>query len=155
MIRYFFVRAVVVLFLMMLGSGAIGQVVSYPNNTGSKRPYSEVVSIDLGTARMLMISGQVALDPRGELVGAGDFEKQTVQVFEHLKRLVEQSGGNMGHIIKTGIFLTDLGNVELFRKIRARYMDPVNPPASTLVGVTGLFRKDLMIEIEAVAVIPK
>lgn len=131
-------------------------IVSYPSNTEVRaRPYSEVVSVDLGTARMLLISGQVALNEKAELVGRDDFEQQTVQVFENLKRLVEQSGGTMRHIIKTGIFLTDLSNVEKFRKIRATYMDPVNPPASTLVGVTGLFRKDLLIEIEAVAVIPK
>lgn len=131
-------------------------IVSYPNNSGNQaRNYSEVVSVDLGTAIMLTISGQVALNEKGELVGKGDFEKQTIQVFENLKTIVIKNGGTMANIIKTNIYLTDITNLDTFRRIRKTYFDSINPPASTLVQVSGLFRNDLLIEIEAVAIIPK
>lgn len=126
-----------------------------PSFLSAPRGYSHAVDIDLGTSRMLIISGQVALDNKGNLVGGADMAKQTEQVFMNLKTILESAGGTMDNVVKTGIFVTDLSQLNLFRDVRNKFVNQKNPPASTLVQVSRLFREDLLIEIEATAIIPK
>jgi len=132
-------------------------LVQYVNPPVVSQPsgYSHVAVVDLGNSKMLIISGQVPLNAKGQLVGENDFAKQTEQVFLNLQQILQSFGGSMQHVVKTGIFLTDASNVPLFREIRSKYVNMKNPPASTLVEVKGLFRKDILIEIEATAIIPK
>jgi 2-iminobutanoate/2-iminopropanoate deaminase len=132
-------------------------LVQYVNPPVVSQPtgYSHVAVVDLGNSKMLIISGQVPLNAKGQLVGENDFAKQTEQVFMNLQQVLQSFGGSMQHVVKTGIFLTDATNVPLFREIRSKYVNMKNPPASTLVEVKGLFRKDILIEIEATAIIPK
>ncbi len=132
-------------------------LVQYVNPPVVSQPtgYSHVAVVDLGNSKMLIISGQVPLNAKGQLVGENDFAKQTEQVFMNLQQVLQSFGGSMQHVVKTGIFLTDATNVPLFREIRSKYLNMKNPPASTLVEVKGLFRKDILIEIEATAIIPK
>lgn len=126
-----------------------------PSFLSSPRGYSHTVEIDLGNCRMILISGQVALDNKGNLVGKGDLAKQAEQVFLNIKNIVENAGGTMDNIIKTGIFMTDASQVPAFREVRNKFINAKNPPTSTLVQVSKLFRDDLLIEIEATAIIPK
>lgn len=126
-----------------------------PNTVSTPTGYSHVAEIDLGNCTMLLISGQVALDASGALVGKNDLTKQTEQVFINIKNILAASGGNMDHLVKTGIFMRDASQIQLFREIRNKFINTKNPPASTLVEVSRLFRDDLLIEIEATAIIPK
>lgn len=73
--------------------------VSVPNG------YSHVAKVDLGNAYMLILSGQVALDGKGNLIGSGDFTKQTQQVFQNIKNIIEASGGSMSDLVKLGFLL--------------------------------------------------
>ncbi|TML46880.1 MAG: RidA family protein [Actinobacteria bacterium] len=111
--------------------------------------YSHVV--DSPADRIVYISGQVPLDAEGQLVGEGDFEAQTRQVFENLTRALEAADAAWGDVVKLNYFLTDLTQITSVRAIRDQYVDTERPPASTLVMVSGLFRPDVMVEIEAVA----
>ena len=111
--------------------------------------YSHVV--DSPADRIVYISGQVPLDAEGQLVGEGDFEAQTRQVFENLTRALEAADAAWGDVVKLNYFLTDLTQITSVRAIRDQYVDTERPPASTLVMVSGLFRPDMMVEIEAVA----
>ena len=111
--------------------------------------YSHVV--DSPADRIVYISGQVPLDAEGQLVGEGDFEAQTRQVFENLTRALEAADAAWGDVVKLNYFLTDLTQITSVRAIRDQYVDTERPPASTLVHVNGLFRPDVMVEIEAVA----
>jgi enamine deaminase RidA (YjgF/YER057c/UK114 family) len=95
--------------------------------------YSHVVDAPAG--RVIYVSGQVPLDAEGHLVGEGDFEAQARQVFENLTRALEAAG-----------------EIASVRAIRDEYVDTKHPPASTLVEVSGLFRDDVLIEIDAVAI---
>ncbi|MGB4772281.1 MAG: RidA family protein [Chitinophagaceae bacterium] len=133
------------------------ELVQYVNPSVVSQPtgYSHVAVVDLGNSKMLIISGQVPLNAKGQLIGENDFAKQTEQVFLNLQQILQSFGGGMQHVVKTGIFVTDASNVPLFREIRSKYVNMKNPPASTLVEVKGLFRKDILIEIEATAIIPK
>lgn len=117
--------------------------------------YSQAAVIDLGAGKMVIMSGQVPLNKQGQLVGAGDLGKQTEQVFQNIKGIVEELGGNMNNIVKLGYFITDISGLQNMRTIRDKYINTAQPPASTLVQVNKLFRDDVMIEVEATAIIPK
>ncbi|HYY62992.1 MAG TPA: RidA family protein [Gaiellaceae bacterium] len=112
--------------------------------------YSHVVDAPAG--RIIYISGQVPLDTAGELVGEGDFEAQTRRVFENLSAALDAAGASWSDVVKLSYFLRDVGQIATVRSIRNEYVDTEHPPASTLVEVSGLFRDDVLIEIEAVAV---
>ena len=104
---------------------------------------------------MLLISGQVALDAQGNLVGRDDLRKQTEQVFRNIKQLVEASGGTMQQVAKLSYFMLDISQIQVVREVRNQYLNTAAPPASTAVQVSKLFRNDLLIEIEATVIIPK
>jgi enamine deaminase RidA (YjgF/YER057c/UK114 family) len=115
--------------------------------------YTHVVEVQRG--RMIFISGQVALDGAGNIVGRGDFAAQTEQVFKNIKTALESAGASYDDVAKLTIFVVDKSQLPVFRAIRDRYVNKANPPASSLVQVSGLVRDELLIEIEAVAVIPE
>jgi reactive intermediate/imine deaminase len=111
--------------------------------------YSHVV--DSPVERIVYISGQVPLDSDGQLVGEGDFEAQARQVFENLTRALEAAGAAWTDVVKLNFFLTDVTQITSVRAVRDEFVDMEKPPASTLVQVSGLFRPEVMIEVEAVA----
>ena len=112
--------------------------------------YSHVVEAPAGT--MVYISGQVPLDAKGQLVGAGDFAAQTRQVFENLTRALEAADATWSDVVKLDYFLRDVGQIGAVRAIRDEYVDTANPPASTLVEVSSLFSPDVLVEVQAVAI---
>lgn len=109
-------------------------------------------AIKTGPGNLLFISGQVALDTQGNVVGKGDIKAQTRQVLENLKAILTSVGATLDNIVKVTVFLTDLQNFEAVTQVRMEYFKGT-PPASTLVGVTALVSPDFLIEIEAIAVV--
>lgn len=115
--------------------------------------YSHVVVAPAG--RLVVISGQVALDVKGEIVGPGDFEKQCIQAHENIKAALASLGLSFKDVIRTDNYITDRKYLPLLRKVRSNYLPDKQPPASTLLVVDGLFRPDLLVEISVEAVAPK
>lgn len=115
--------------------------------------YSQVAAVTGGN--IVFIAGQVALDKSGNVVGKDDFRAQVQQVFENLKAAVEAAGGNFSDIIKLNSYFLDLSHLPEFREVRDKYINLKNPPASTAVQVPRLFRAELLVEIEAVAVVKR
>jgi enamine deaminase RidA (YjgF/YER057c/UK114 family) len=113
---------------------------------------SQSVSIDCGSSKMILLSGQVPLDTEGNVVG-NTIEEQTHQVFKNIENILKEYGGTGKDIIKLGIFTTDIQKTPDFRKVRDLYVNTQNPPVSSLVEVSRLFRDDVFIEVEATAVI--
>jgi enamine deaminase RidA (YjgF/YER057c/UK114 family) len=116
--------------------------------------YSHIAKVHSGT--LVYLAGQVSSDASGKLIGEGDFEAQTEQVFKNLKIAVEAAGGTMADIVKLNVYLVaevDTSEVPKFRAIRDRYVNVENPPASTLAVVSRLARPGWLVEIEAVAAI--
>jgi enamine deaminase RidA (YjgF/YER057c/UK114 family) len=111
--------------------------------------YSHAVT---GRGRWVATAGQIALDGEGKLVGPGDPEAQTRQVFANLDRALAAAGASFTDVIKLNFYLTDIAMLPLVRTIRNEYLDTARPPAATAVQVTALAMPDLMIEIEAWAV---
>lgn len=117
--------------------------------------YAQYVEIDLGIAKMIILSGQVAVDMEGNTLGKENFEQQTECIFTTIKKILEKAGGNMDNIVKLNNYLTDISNLPLFRNVRDRHINTAHPPASTAVEVSRLFRDDILLEIEATAIIDK
>jgi enamine deaminase RidA (YjgF/YER057c/UK114 family) len=118
--------------------------------------YSHIAKVNHGT--IVYLAGQVSSDASGTLIGEGNFEAQAEQVFRNLKIAVEAAGGTMADIVKLNIYLVaeiDQAAVPKLRAIRDRYVNVETPPASTLVVVSRLARPGWLVEIEAIAVMPR
>jgi reactive intermediate/imine deaminase len=124
---------------------------SNPKAIAKPSGYSHVAEVSEG--KLVYISGQVGLDVDGNLVGPGDFEAQTVQVFENLKAALASVGTDFSAVVKLGYFVRDISNLAIVRAVRDRYLNTESPPTSTAVEVSGLYREDVLIEVDAVAVV--
>lgn len=101
---------------------------------------------------LVVLSGQAALDEHGEIVGEGDFEAQAEQTFSNLRRVLEAAGSSLEKVVKVTIFLTDMSNFPRIVELRGRWFTPPWP-ADTIVEVSSLALPELMIEIEAIALV--
>jgi reactive intermediate/imine deaminase len=103
---------------------------------------------------LLFVSGQIALDEQGAVVGVDDMAAQARQVFRNLGAVLAAAGAGFADLVKLTIYVTDVGAVAAVRAARDEVVDPAAPPASTLVEVARLVHPDLLVEVEAVAVAP-
>jgi reactive intermediate/imine deaminase len=115
--------------------------------------YTHIVEVS-GPARTVYISGQIAFDTDGKIVGAGDMKAQAEQVFKNLEIALTAAGAKFADIVKMNTYITDMSKAQAVRDVRARYFGDMTP-ASTFVQVAGLVRPELLLEIEVVAVVPQ
>ena len=99
------------------------------------------------------IAGQIALNARGELVGAGDITAQATQVFENLNIALAAAGANVSQLAKLTVYVTDVRYREAVAAVRRQYLGSPDPVASTFLVVAGLALPGLLLEIEAIAVL--
>jgi enamine deaminase RidA (YjgF/YER057c/UK114 family) len=99
--------------------------------------YAHSVRVEDADGAWIFVSGQIANDADGNLVGVGDLRAQTEQVFENLARVLEAHGASFEHVVKLQTFFTTLEDLAGSREVRARYL-PDEPPASTAVQVAAL-----------------
>jgi enamine deaminase RidA (YjgF/YER057c/UK114 family) len=121
-----------------------------PDGVAPGTGYTNVVT---GRGRLVAVSGQIALDEAGNTVGGDDARAQARQVFENLRRCLAAAGATFDNVIKLTYFVTDIGQLPQIRLARDEFVNTSAPPASTAVQVTALFRPDLLVEIEAWAII--
>jgi enamine deaminase RidA (YjgF/YER057c/UK114 family) len=121
-----------------------------PDGMAPGTGYTHVVT---GTGRMIAVSGQVALDEHGRLVGSGDPAAQTRQVFENLSRCLAAAGAAFENVIKLTYYVTDIAFLPSVRTVRDEFIDAARLPASTAVQVVSLFRPELLLEVEAFALV--
>jgi 2-iminobutanoate/2-iminopropanoate deaminase len=113
-------------------------------------PESALYSHVVRAGDMVFIAGQVARDSLGNVVGAGDFQAQAVQVFENLQRALTAVGLDLSRLVKISIYVTDARYRDPLREINRRYL-PVDKPVSTLLVVAALAQPEYLIEIDAIA----
>jgi enamine deaminase RidA (YjgF/YER057c/UK114 family) len=128
---------------------------SFLNPDGMSRPngFSHVAVTTRRTT--VFVAGQVAYDAAGAVVGVGDLAAQTRQAYANLGKALAAVGASMNDVVKTVLFVSDLdpAKARVVREARAPFLSPVTPPASTMVGVASLAHPDLLLEIEAIAML--
>ena len=112
-------------------------------------PPNPALSPGIQVGDTLYVSGQIAVDASGNVVGENDCEAQTRQVMANVQAVAKAVGGSMNNVVKITCFLTDVANYPAYSKVRAETF-PSNPPASSTVIVAGLVRPELLVEVEAV-----
>jgi 2-iminobutanoate/2-iminopropanoate deaminase len=110
-------------------------------------PYSQAVVVN----GLAFLSGQIPIDPETNQLIDGDVVAQTVRVLENLKIVLEACGSSLAQVVKTTVFVKDLGEFATINETYARYF-PENPPARATVEAARLPR-DVRVEIECVAVV--
>ncbi len=121
------------------------QTIQTANAPAAIGPYSQAVR----AGDLLFVSGQIPLDPKtGELV-RGSVSEETKKVLENLKAIIEAAGGSLADVVKTTIFLKDMGNFAVVNEVYGTYF-PQPFPARATVEVARLPR-DVNVEIEAIA----
>lgn len=112
-------------------------------------PYSQAIR----AGNLLFTAGQIPLDPAtGQLV-QGDIKAQTRQVLKNIAAILEAAGTSMQHVVKTTVFLKNMGDFAAMNEVYAEFFTPPYP-ARSAVAVAAL-PKDVAVEIEAVAVVPE
>jgi 2-iminobutanoate/2-iminopropanoate deaminase len=102
--------------------------------------------------QLLYISGQVARDTDGNVVGKGDMRTQARQVFQSLRQVLQAAGGDLKDLMKITTYITNIENFPAVAEVRGEVFQG-ELPASTLIVVKSLFNPDFLIEVEGVAAI--
>jgi enamine deaminase RidA (YjgF/YER057c/UK114 family) len=136
----------------MVHDGRMSELTRIPAPDGvfPAAAYSHVV---MGTGRLVAVSGQLALDEDGALVGEGDPAAQARQVFENLRRCLAAVGATFDDVLKLTYFVTDMAHIPAVREARAAHIPDDRLPASSAVQVAALVRPEFLMEIEALAVV--
>ncbi|MBG6097706.1 RidA family protein [Nocardioides luteus] len=121
-----------------------------PEDLPAPAGYSHAVITDPG-ARLVVTSGQVGITADGTV--ADGWEAQTRQTFVNLGIALTAAGATWADVVKLTYFVVATDELPLIRSVRDEFVDVTHPPASSLVQVAGLFRPDVLIEIEAIAAI--
>jgi enamine deaminase RidA (YjgF/YER057c/UK114 family) len=149
-----FALSAVALISLLVSRSADGQADSkYINPPGLTKPVGYTHVVLAADGRTVYIAGQVAVDSTNSIVGQGDFRAQAERVFVNLRIALASVGATFSDLVKTTTFITDVSNSVALREIRTKYLDPARPPANSLIPVPALARPDLLLEIEAVAVL--
>ncbi len=120
--------------------------VETPKAPAAIGPYSQA----MGVGDFLFVSGQIALDPEtGRLGNGGTIEAETEGVMENLKAILVAGGSSLARVVKTTIYLTDLGDFQAVNQVYGRFF-PESPPARATIQVAGL-PMGARVEVEAVA----
>ena len=123
------------------------QVIQTDRAPAAIGPYSQAIR----TGDLLFISGQIALDPAtGELVGPGDVAAQAERVMDNLQAVLEAAGGTFENVVRSTIFLTDLGDFATVNAVYGARFEGMQPPARACVEVSRL-PKDVQVEIDMIA----
>ena len=110
-------------------------------------PYSQAIKAN----GFVFVSGQLALKPGSKELEGGDATSQTEQVFANLRAILEQAGSSLDRLVKTTVFLQDLGDFAAMNEVYAKHVGE-RPPARSTVEVAKL-PSGALVEIEAIAVV--
>lgn len=118
--------------------------------------HSNGVAVPMDGYTRVFLSGIIALDDDENVVGVGDVETQTRTVLETIEGYLSDLGGSMDDVVRVRVYVDDVADEEFvtIHEVRDEFFDPEHYPASTLVEVEALALDDLLIEVDADAVVP-
>ena len=122
------------------------------NGAPAVGPYSHATAVDLSAGSLLFISGQGPFARDGSGPVRGSIEEETRRSLENLKTVLEASGSGLEHVLKTTVFLKDMGDFAAFNAIYAGYF-PEDPPARSCIEAARL-PAGIQVEVEAIAFLP-
>ena len=125
------------------------------NPEGMVKPGAYTPAISVSGGRTIYISGQVAQDAAGNVIGKGDLLAQTDQVYKNLAMALTAAGANFNDVVKLNVYVVGYKpeHRAMLQSVRERFVSKENPPASTLIGVQALARAEFLVEVEAIAVV--
>jgi enamine deaminase RidA (YjgF/YER057c/UK114 family) len=122
--------------------------------TVGKPPSQASPGIKVSGGSLIFVSGAVAWDKQCNIVGKGDVKAQARQAFENLQKVLAQGGAGLRDIIKLNVYLTNVEHRLPLVEVRKEFLKGHNPPSTTVV-VASLVEKELLVEIDAIALVPE
>lgn len=107
-----------------------------------------------GKGQTLHITGQVAWDDQGEVIGPGDCGAQTRACFDHVERILAAAGGRLEDLVSLTIYFLRQEDLPSIQQVRSERLDPATAPVSILIQTPGLVAPELLVELVPIAVIP-
>lgn len=129
-------------------------ILSDRSNYSSGTPWESIAGYSraVRVGNIIEVAGTTAVDTEGQVVGAGDISKQTDYIFNKIRNALNHAGSKMSDVIRTRMYLTDINDWEAVARVHGDIFSDIKP-VSTLVEVSGLIDKELLIEIEVSAVV--
>jgi reactive intermediate/imine deaminase len=124
-----------------------------PEGLPALGPYSHVITVRGG--KTVYVAGQVAVNSEGEVVGRGDLREQTRQVFENVQAALAAAGATFDDVVKVTMYVANYKPEDraILMDVRNQYISGERLPTSVLLGVQSLATNDLLIEMDAIAVV--
>lgn len=129
------------------------EVMPFGDAMNMKVAFCNAIALDLSQAKkVIWVSGQIAFDDNGELVGENDMGAQTEQCIRNIEVALKKMGGSLKDVVQVTVFVKGMDELKVIHEARLKYFtEPY--PTSTLVETTGFVHPDALIEINAVAVL--
>ena len=129
-------------------------ILSDRSNYSSGTPWESIAGYSraVRVGDIIEVAGTTAVDTEGQVVGAGDVSKQADYIFNKIRNALNPAGSKMSDVIRTRMYLTDINDWETVARVHGDIFSDIKP-VSTLVEVSGLIDKELLIEIEVSAVV--